>query len=103
MLLPHVVGAGREAAFTVAACGTPQRVVGAAALGRDVRRQTHEGWQIDLHVIPPFRRRGIGRALVDFVVAQAAARGAAALHSWDWVEPESDAARAWAALGFSPS
>lgn len=103
MLLPHVTGAGRRAAFAVAAGGTPQRVVAAAALGLDARRDTHDGWQIDLHVIGPWRRRGIGRALVEHLVAYAAARGAAELHAWQWVEPDSDAARAWAALGFAPA
>jgi hypothetical protein len=41
--------------------------------------------------------------LIDHVVAQARAHRVPALHAWEWVEPESEPARAWAALGFSPS
>jgi GNAT superfamily N-acetyltransferase len=103
MLLPTATGADRRARLYVAACGTPRRVVGAAALGLDARRQTHEGWQVDLHVIPPFRRLGIGRALMDRLRIDATAHGAPALHAWEWVEPDSDAARAWAAFGFAPA
>jgi GNAT superfamily N-acetyltransferase len=103
ILLPTATGADRRARLYVAVSGTPQRVVGAAALGLDARRQTHEGWQVDLHVIPPVRRRGIGRALLDRVLADAEAHQVPALHAWEWVEPDSDAARAWAALGFAPA
>ena len=103
MLLPQATGPGRRAKLFVAACGTPQRVVGAAALGLDARRETHEGWQVDLRVVVPFRRRGIGRALMRQVVARAEAHGAAALHAWEWVDPDGDAARAWAAFGFAPA
>jgi predicted N-acetyltransferase YhbS len=103
MLLPRATGAGQRATLLVAACGQPRRVVGAAALGLDARRETHAGWQVDLHVIPPFRRRGIGRGLMARVLAQAAAHGVPALHAWEWVELNSDAARAWAAFGFSPA
>ena len=103
MLLPKATGTGRRARLYVAAAGEPQRVVGAAALGLDARHDTHRGWQVDLRVIAPFRRRGIARALTEFVAAQAAAHGVSALHGWDWVEPDGEAARAWAALGFSPA
>jgi GNAT superfamily N-acetyltransferase len=103
MLLPRATGDGRRAALFVAAAGSPARVVGAAALGLDPRRETHHGWQVDLRVIVPYRRRGIGRALLDHAAAQATAHGVGHLHAWDWVEPDSEPARAWAALGFSPA
>ena len=101
MLLPHATGAARRSRLYVAAAGQPQRVVGAAALGLDPRLETHRGWQVDLRVIAPHRGRGIGRRLMDHVVAQAVSHRVPALHAWEWVEPDSDAARAWAALGFS--
>ena len=103
MLLPAATGDAQRARLYVAAAGSPPRVVGAAALGLDSRHHTHHGWQIDLRVIAPFRRRGIGRALAEHAVAQAAAHGVPCLHAWQWVEPESEPARAWAALGFSPA
>ena len=101
MLLPLATGRGKRARVYVAAGGAG-RVVGAAALGLDASRQTHEGWQVDLHVIPPFRRRGIGHALMDHVITHASTHGVPSLHSWQWVEVGSEAARAWAALGFAP-
>ena len=103
MLLPRATEGGRRARLYVAAVGSPVKVVGAAALGLDPRRETHQGWQTDLRVIVPFRRRGIARAMIGHVVAQAAAHGVPHLHAWDWVEPDSEPARAWAALGFSPA
>ena len=112
MLLPRATGAGQKSQLHVAVSGPDGPVVGAAALGLDlgpgvglnagpadsVRRR----WMVDLRVIVPARGRGIGRALMGRVVEQAAAHGIPALHAWEWVEPDGDAARAWAAFGFSP-
>lgn len=102
ILLPKATGPAQKARLYVAAVGDPAKVVGAAALGLDPRLETHRGWQVDLRVIAPFRGRGIGRRLMDHVVAQARAHRVPALHAWEWVEPDGDAARVWAALGFSP-
>jgi hypothetical protein len=103
MLLPGATGPGQRSRLFAAVAGTPQRVVGAAAVGMDRRLETAGAWQIDLRVIVPFRRRGIGRALVEHVADLARAHRVAALHAWEWVEADSEAARAWAALGFSPA
>jgi GNAT superfamily N-acetyltransferase len=103
MLLPQSTGPGRRSRTFVAVAGDPPRVVGAAAVGMDRRLETAGAWQVDLRVIVPFRRRGIGRALVEHVVDLARAHRVAALHAWQWVEPGGEAARAWAALGFSPA
>jgi GNAT superfamily N-acetyltransferase len=103
MLLPGATGPGQRSRLFAAVTGQPQRVVGAAAVGLDRRLETAGAWQVDLRVIVPFRRRGIGRALIDHVIALAREHRVAALHAWEWVESESEAARAWAALGFSPA
>lgn len=102
MLLPRATGAGQRAQLWVAVAPPDERVVGAAALvleqgPADARRL----WLVDLRVIVPARGRGVGRALMRRVVERAAGHGIAALHAWEWVEPESDGARAWAAFGFS--
>ena len=102
MLLPRATGAGQRASLYVAAWGQPERVVGAAALGLDARREGHQGWQLDLRVIAPFRRRGIGRALVEHAAARARSHGVVVLHAWEWLEPDSGAANALRALGFIP-
>jgi GNAT superfamily N-acetyltransferase len=103
MLLPRASSSGQRCRFFVAVVGEPARVVGAAAIGMDRRVETRGAWQVDLRVIVPYRRRGIGRALVERVVGQARRHGVGALHAWDWVEPAGDTARAWAALGFAPA
>lgn len=103
MLLPRATGPGERSRLYVAAEGWPPRVIGAVALGMDRRLDTRRVWQVDLRVIVPFRRRGVGRALVGHAVAVARAHAVPALNAWEWVEPDSEAARAWTALGFSPA
>ena len=102
MLLPAATGVAQKSQSYVAVGREDGRVVGAAALGLDARPEMRRGWQVDLRVIVPFRGRGIGRALMGHVVGEATGHGIPALHAWEWVEPESEAARAWAAFGFSP-
>jgi isocitrate dehydrogenase len=68
LLLPRAATAGHRCRFFVAAAGTPQRVVGAVAVGMDRRAETRGAWQVDLRVIFPFRRRGIGRTLIEHAV-----------------------------------
>lgn len=111
MLLPRATGAGSRSHLHVAVSGSDGRVVGAAALGLDSGWETGLGtgaaeagrrWLVDLRVIVPARGRGIGRALMTRVVEQAVGHGIPALYAWEWVEPDGEAARAWAAFGFSP-
>lgn len=103
MLLPQAAGVAQRCQWYVALDGSEQRVVGAAALGLDARvEELNRRWQTDLRVIVPFRGRGIGRALLDHVVEQAVRHGISALHTWEWVEPDREAAQAWAAYGFAP-
>lgn len=107
MLLPRATGAAQKVQLHVAVAGPEERVVGAVALGPDMGLDTGPSgtprrWLVDLRVIVPFRGRGIGRALMARVTDQAVGHGIPALYGWEWVDPEGDAARAWAALGFSP-
>jgi len=103
MLLPRATGAGQRAQLHVAVAGPDRHVVGAAALGLEPGpADAGRRWLVDLRVIVPARRRGVGRALMRRAVEQAAGHGIPALHAWEWVEPDGDAARAWAAFGFSP-
>jgi len=100
MLLPRATGAGQVSRLYVAVSGEAAQVVGAVALGLDRRRDIGAGWRVDLRVIVPFRRRGIGRALIEHAVDQAHQHGIRALDAWAWVEPDSDEARAWISFGF---
>jgi len=102
MLLPRATGAAQVSRVYVAVAGEPGQVVGAVALGLDRQRDMRDGWRIDVRVIVPFRGRGIGRALVEHAIDQARHHGIRALDAWAWVEPETDEARVWTALGFTP-
>ena len=81
--------------------GTGGRVVGAAAVGLDGGLRVKGGAPLDVNVIPPCRRRGVGRRLVDAVATAASGGGVAALYSWPWFDGDADA-RAWLQVGFGP-
>lgn len=109
MLLPLATTTGQPVRLHVAAGTHDQHIIGAAALGPDLGSGTYSAvthnvgrrWLVDLRVILPFRGKGVGRALLQRVTEQAMQHGIAALHAWQWMEPQSEAARAWSALGFS--
>jgi GNAT superfamily N-acetyltransferase len=85
MLLPRATEANQKPRVLVAAAaGQPPRVIGAVAWAVD---QQHDAgtWLVDLHVIPPFRRRGIGHLLLDRIIEQAKAQRISRLRAWDWV------------------
>lgn len=102
MLLPLATGAGRRSQLHIAVSGSDHRVAGAAALGIEPTPDVKRRWMVDVRVIVPARGQGIGGALLRRVVEQAAAHGISELFTWEWVEPDGDAARAWARFGFSP-
>ncbi|HEX2142343.1 MAG TPA: GNAT family N-acetyltransferase [Candidatus Limnocylindria bacterium] len=70
----RLINTADTAAFLAMAEGVP---VGFSALQfrRRLNFATFEGWLSDLYVRPAFRRRGIGRALVEAVVAEWRLRG----------------------------
>jgi GNAT superfamily N-acetyltransferase len=101
MLLPRAIhhGCGCDALVaTDDAAG--RRLVGAIAIDPLMRLQPYRGPRVALHVIPPWRRRGVGRALLHAAAQLSAARNAEALYAWEKVAPESDEAQAWQRLGF---
>jgi GNAT superfamily N-acetyltransferase len=75
-------------------------VVGAAAASRALRRQSPVGPGVDVHVIPPARRCGIGRNLLVHLAAAARSGGAAALYGARRVEVGGEEMRAWERLRF---
>jgi len=112
MLLPLATSAGQRPQLHVAVSGLQEHVIGAAALWPDSGVGARPGpewgpaagrrWLVDLRVIVPFRRKGIGRALMQRTVESATRHGIPALHAQEWVDPDGEAMAAWAALGFSP-
>jgi GNAT superfamily N-acetyltransferase len=99
MLLPRATAPEQPSRLLVAVNGQPQRVVAAVAYGPD-RLHTPGRWLVDLHVIAPLRRRGIGTSLLDRVIERAAANAVSSLRAWDWMPAESESAHGWTRLGF---
>lgn len=73
------------------------RLVGAVLCGHDGRR----GYLHHLAVAPEYRRRGIGRALVDGCLARLAAIGIEKCHIWVYAA-NGDGAAFWSAIGWGP-
>jgi GNAT superfamily N-acetyltransferase len=103
MLLPDAVHFGCGCDLLVACETETHRVIAAAALSPWLRRSPQPGLRVALHVIQPWRRRTIAKTLLHQVDALAIPRGATALYAWDPVEPQSETARLWHALGFTQS
>jgi len=70
-------------------------IVGAAAIG-----WVPGGFPVQVHVVPAWRRRGVGRALVD-AAAAAAAGETARLRAWTLLAEDSPAERFLLATGFA--
>jgi hypothetical protein len=99
MLLP---GLNRPAISFVAVDKQHQLVIGAAASTRRFRPTPLPGPGIDLHVIEPCRRNGIGRDLLVQLGLMAHSAGAAALYAASRVEEHSEQMLGWQRLGFTP-
>lgn len=80
-----------------------QRVIGAAWATKAHRRRPPVGPGVAIHVAEPWRRQGVGRGLINALIAAVRPTGAAALYSAARVAPDSDAMRGWQWLGFSPA
>ena len=80
----------------------PQHIVAAGALTRSIRPKPLKGPGVTLQVIEPFRGRGIGKTLLEGLAARASQQAAEAIYATQKVDANSEAMRAWSALGFSP-
>jgi GNAT superfamily N-acetyltransferase len=100
MLLPQAVHFGSGSAVWVAESSADRRLVAAAALCPRLRSDPVQGARLALHVVPPWRRRGIARALVAQTGQIARRFDATALFAWDCVQENSPALELWQKLGF---
>ncbi len=101
MLLPEVDPGVQDLQLLVALDETGTKVIGAAALGCETRPPHHERWYTDLHVILPYRKKGVATALLDRIIALSDLHSIAAIDSWGWAEEGSTAEEAWLKFGFS--
>lgn len=99
MLLPHV---GDASVRLVATSKNEQQVVGAAAVSRSLRSKPPLGPGIAVHVIPPWRRRGIGNALLEQLTTRVKASSAEAIYAMQKVEAGTEEEQGWRWLAFEP-
>lgn len=99
MLLPQV---GDASVRLVAVSEQDQRVVGAAAVSRSMRAKPPMGPGIALHVIPPWRRQGIGSSLLQEMISRLTASSAEAVYAMQKVEGGTEEEQGWLWLGFDP-
>jgi N-acetylglutamate synthase-like GNAT family acetyltransferase len=99
MLLPRSVHMGCGCAVLVAS-EPGGRIIGAAALSPRTRTDPVAGSLCDVHVVPPWRKRGIGRAMIEQLARLVRSRGGEALYAWEPVRADGAHAAAWRALGF---
>jgi N-acetylglutamate synthase-like GNAT family acetyltransferase len=98
MLLPEL--AAVDAHRFVAVERGEGLVIGAAGLTYSQRTQPLVGSGVALHVIPPCRRHGVARALLNTLESLARTQGARALYSAQRVQFDSDSMQGWKRLGF---
>jgi GNAT superfamily N-acetyltransferase len=98
MLLPEV--AGVEAHRFVALDAAHGLAIGAASPTYAQRAEPVPGPRQAVHLNPPCRGRGVGRALVQALVSLARSQGAGALYAAQRIEFDDDGMRAWQRLGF---
>jgi GNAT superfamily N-acetyltransferase len=100
LLLPGAFHLGSGTTPIVAAEREMGLVVGVAAMASRLRLDPVTGTWVDVHVIPPYRRRGIGRELIDACATAARVQGARALYAWAPMPVADPRVTAWKALGF---
>lgn len=99
-MMPESFGPRSAPDLWVAVNRQTELMVGAAAVSW--RLLTSEpGFPVNIHVLPPQRRRGIGSALVE-AVASACAGATPCIHGWTAYSGASDAAAFLRAVGFAP-
>ncbi|HMB96429.1 MAG TPA: GNAT family N-acetyltransferase, partial [Tepidisphaeraceae bacterium] len=100
MLLPSSVHFGSGCIVLIAESSDDHRVIAAAALSARLRSLPMPGARVDLHVIPPWRRRGIARALIEQIIHIAPTFGAKAIFAFNPTPIGSEIEKSWRALGF---
>jgi GNAT superfamily N-acetyltransferase len=81
LLLPNACHF-QQAVTAFVATDDAHRVIAALAIHPRLRATPLPGPRVDLHVIPPHRRKGIARQLLDTAAAHVRARGGGALYAW---------------------
>jgi GNAT superfamily N-acetyltransferase len=100
LLLPEAVYFGSGVIVLVATDSSSGTIAGAIAIDPTLRSEPELGAKIAIHVVPPFRNRGIEAQLLAAAETIARSLGARALYTWGAIEAAGDAAKFWDELGF---
>jgi GNAT superfamily N-acetyltransferase len=100
MLLPQAFFHGSGAQSLVATTEDGRLIIGAAAMSPRLRSHPLPGVSVAAHVVPPYRRRGLGRQLVNACRSLAMQRNASGLYAWQPLAEASEDASAYRRLGF---
>lgn len=95
LILPEVFIPGAPRSL-VAVAPDPMRFLGVVAT-RPTPSTHGAAWTLDLHVVGPYRRRGIGRRLLNAIIAEARQRNITYLAAAS--DPDSECARAFLEAG----
>jgi GNAT superfamily N-acetyltransferase len=101
MLLPEVVREGFWSDFVLAVTGSPLRILGAAAFTPALSPDGTRCWRVSLRVARPYRRQGVGTALLRHLTAAAQVRHVGSLFLNHDPQAEPDVAPFLAACGFT--
>src|SRR5450432_117381 len=101
LLLPDAVHFGSGCMAWIAELRDDHRIIAAASLSPRFRSDPFPGARVAVHVIPPWRRKGIARALIEQAASAAGKFGAQAIFGFHPFEAASEAEKIWRALGFS--
>ncbi len=100
MLLPEVVHLGARVKTWVAIDTANDVIIGAIAADPTFRHEPVVGVKIALHVVAPWRGRGVEKALVEGVIPAVRRWGGQALYTWGAIEVGSEVEQFWLQLGF---
>ena len=67
-LLPEITRQGYWADFAIAVDGPPLRILGALAYTPGVHESGRRGWRVSFRVAHPYRRQGVGSALLQYAI-----------------------------------
>lgn len=101
MLLPEAVHFGSRVQTWVAARPKDDVIVGAIAVNPSLQPKPVIGAKIALHVVPPWRGKGVESALIEAAIPTVKRWGGQALYTWGAIEVDSEVERFWKHHGFT--
>lgn len=102
MLLPKFFALGSDVILFVAIDSESEWIIGAGAISWDDPMLVDGSRPIAIQVIAPWRRRGVGRALLERISNDAVARNTPGIFVLHWLDLQSPYVAALRSMGFEP-